>query len=86
MQDQNISIGAGCVLEGARLAVLALLLRPEPPGIYSMEEISAVLGDPEEASLAVADLERLGLAHRGRGLVLASWAAWETLLALAGRL
>jgi hypothetical protein len=61
--------------ENAELALMALLLDPRTPWLWSIEELARELGGKLDADDAVASLRAAGLLHRCNGFVFATRAA-----------
>lgn len=74
MQDEMMP-DPGCTLDEAERAVLYLLLRPAPTGLFSTQEIAREIGAPITAGIAIAGLHAAGLAHRLEEFVFATRAA-----------
>jgi hypothetical protein len=59
----------------SELAVLALLLDPATPALWSLDELGRELGDALRATDAVARLAAAGLVHRSDGFAFVTRAA-----------
>ncbi len=75
MQDQPIGPDAMRLSNDVEFVVLTLLLDPECPGPWSVDELAREVGCEMSAGDAVARLHAAGLAHRCEGFVFATRAA-----------
>ncbi len=72
MQDQPISGDALGASDETQRIVLALLLEPRPPGLWSVQELAREVGSQILAADAVVGLHAAGLVHRVHEFVFAS--------------
>jgi hypothetical protein len=75
MQDQPSAVDVGTADDRLEREVLALLLRPDRPGPWSVGELGLELGSDLQAGDAVVRLHAAGLVHLCHGFVWATRAA-----------
>jgi hypothetical protein len=75
MQDQPTQRDAAREFDVAERLVLDMLLDPDFPGPWTIQELGRAMGNEVEAADAVMGLDRAGLVHRIDQYVFASWPA-----------